>query len=73
MAKTAPEPKRRKINQRPPPRIVSSSTADKARDVPSTSHTIVPVAQTSEINHSKRAAPETSKFFIHHLGIFLCL
>ncbi|KAH9649082.1 hypothetical protein KPL70_025845 [Citrus sinensis] len=32
MAKTAPEPKRRKINQPPPP------------------HTIVPVAQTSEIN-----------------------
>lgn len=50
MAKTAPEPKRRKINQPPPRRIVSSSTANKARDVPSTSHTIVPVAQTSEIN-----------------------
>ncbi|GAY51286.1 hypothetical protein CUMW_133050, partial [Citrus unshiu] len=50
MAKTPPEHKRRKINQPPPRRIDSSSTADKTRDVPSTSHTTVPVAQTSEIN-----------------------
>ncbi|KAL9440742.1 hypothetical protein AB3S75_019417 [Citrus x aurantiifolia] len=50
MAKTAPEHKRRNINQPPPRRIVSSSTADKTRDVPSTSHTTVLVAQTSETN-----------------------
>ncbi|ESR41232.1 hypothetical protein CICLE_v10027039mg [Citrus x clementina] len=70
MAKTAPEPKRRKINQPPPRRIVSSSTANKARDVPSTSHTIVPVAQTSEINQQE-GCTGNFKIFDSPFGNFL--